>query len=158
MEEKLPKFLQEMKEENPFQVPPEYFKHLSAQTWERMQNTQDRRGRQWIPASFRSAVRTAGALLRPTVALGALALLIGLVIWWPNSGKIVGNEVMLTEQEILTYLAQNIDDFDVNELYDTDAVTMEDIHADFLGDPSDELELEPVLEELIEDLDLEDIL
>ncbi|NND09445.1 MAG: hypothetical protein HKN87_23980 [Saprospiraceae bacterium] len=158
MDEKLPKFLQEMKDENPFQVPPEYFKNLSTQTWKRMQKTQESRGIRWVPDGFRFAIRATVGLLRPTMAFGAIALLIGLAILWPNTEEFGGHGAMLTEQEILTYIAENVDDFDVNELYWAEALTMEEVPSDLLGDPSDELELEPVFEELIEDLDLEDIL
>lgn len=157
-EDQLPTFLQEMRGQNPFQVPPTYFKNLGEETWQRANPTRDRKGIRILPQGISSAFKVVIRRLRPSLILGAIALLIGLAVLWPSSSEDAESAMALTETEILEYLEANVDDFELSELYDANALTMEGVSIDMLGDPSQQLDLDPFYEELVEDLDLEDIL
>ena len=153
----LPKFLEKLKEENPFIVPHNYFRELPDEILGQIKKEEMAAS---AKLSWSARLKTYLQLLllpRPVLAIVTVALLIGGLFWWSqNQPETLLATADFDQEEILSYIQQNLDEFNESDFYTDDAAA-----ADLLQESFDDDDLIPLLEELIDEVDvetLEDIL
>lgn len=149
-EEKLPDFLEEMRGENPFKTPHNYFRGLPDQIMQRIQEEKSQTQPDSWWNSLANIVQKA-LIPKPVWAL-AMVLIVGGYFWMNNANQlhIQDLESDFTSGELAQYIQEHIDDFEVSDFYVHD---FEDV--DILGESMQDAEIEPLLDDLMEDIDLE---
>lgn len=146
-EERLPDFLQEIKGDNPFRIPHNYFREFPEQIMEQIQKEKEARSQN---AWWRFLVSRWDALSLPKPALALVMVLLISAIFWFNNSQNLSLEENFTSMEIAQYVQEHIDDFEVSDFY---VQELEGI--DILGEEWKADEMEPILDDLMEDMDLE---
>ncbi len=147
--ESLPPFLEEIRKDNPFKTPHNYFRELPDEIMERVgevqrSRTETGRSRDW----WKSWI--IGVRLQPAWAMAIIIVIAGVFlvqIPQPGSVPVGGN---LTSGEIAEYVQLHIDDFEESDFYQADAIEM-----DLLGETLESGAIDPILEDIMDDLDLE---
>ena len=150
--ESLSPFLAKMKEqEDGFEVPKNYFQSLPNQVFEKLGTE---------PSPLKIEQKSASGfwvnplrfLFQPkyAFALASVALLLIASVFWINNTPEEGLLANLSDEEIESYIFNNIDEFD-SELWMENDLGFDDL------DLSNEEE-EEYLDDLIEDMDVEDLL
>lgn len=150
--EELAPGLSKIKREQPFQVPPIYFKELPEEILEKA------RRQPTGPAWWSSLSEWMGSLLTPqrlVWQLAAVAVLLVAGIWMIRSNQEVNdlpNIADLSVEEMQVYVNNNIDEFDVDILLEESNLTYIDVPL--LDSTAIEQEY---LDEILDDLDLDDL-
>lgn len=147
--ESLPPFLEEIRKDNPFKTPHNYFRELPDEIMERVgelqrSGTKTTRSKDW----WKSWI--IGVRLQPAWAMAIIIVIAGVFlvqIMRPDSIP-VGED--LTSGEIAEYVQLHIDDFEESDFYQEDAIEM-----DILGETFESGAIDPILEDIMDDLDLE---
>ncbi len=146
-EEDTPDFLQGLKEENPFVVPHNYFKTLPDQVLDRLREGEESQVQQRVwPVLERWLIALWSP--RPALALATVLLAIGAFVFWPSGTEDAWMAADFSSDEILQYVSQNLDDFEAIDLYDGGEL-------DLLGEIISADDVDPYLEDLLEDVDIE---
>ena len=111
-EDHLPTFLKEMKKENPFQVPHNYFKQLPDRIMEEIikEDQSKSSGQQ----AWWQQVEEIFAKLwapKPILALASLLMLLGVWFFWPSQSQ-TDLFAEFSQDEIQQYVLENLDEFD----------------------------------------------
>lgn len=149
-EEKLPDFLEDLRGENPFQTPHNYFKGLPDQIMQRIQEekSQSQPDKWWHSLT---KILQSTLVPKPVWAI-ATVLVVGAYFWMNNVNQLNINDLEsdFTSVELAQYIQDHIDDFEVSDFYVHD---LEDV--DILSESMQDAEIEPLLDDLMEDIDLE---
>ncbi len=145
-EEEIPEFLEELKGEQPFHVPPTYFRSLQQDVMARIGQEDAKPRTAFFPTAF-----MAERWFRPVLALCACALIIAMV--WinqsPEPAEVAINE-NFSQEEIEQYLLVYLDDIDETYLYQEDLSGM-----DWIEETADLDESDKIWEGLLDELDEE---
>ena len=150
--EELAPGLSKIKREQPFQVPPTYFKELSEEILEKA------RRQPTGPVWLNSLSEWMGSLLTPqrlAWQLAAIAVLVVAGIWIIRSNQQVDdlpNIADLSVEEMQDYVSNNVGEFDVDILLEESNLTYIDVPL--LDSTAIEQEY---LDEILDDLDLDDL-
>ncbi len=154
--EDLSKRLRALRDENPFSVPPNYFEHLTDNTWKRMD--QQRAGQKVSSINVLGWLKPRGISHWVATAAVTSGLVIASILWF-RSGQDASPLDDISEHEIMEYIQNNLDDFDAEQLYKTDLLSMENLSMeDLLGDQLEGGDLIQVKNNLLEEIEIEDIL
>ena len=149
-EERLPGFLEDLKKDNPFKTPHNYFNTLPDQIIQRLQDEQNKGHQSWW-----QALLARWPVLNPKPVWALATMLIIISLFWVNTQN-PDSAATLVEDfspvEIAEYVQNHLDDFEVSDFYAQDIDNI-----DILGETMEMEELEPLLEELMDDIDLETI-
>jgi hypothetical protein len=148
-QESLPSFLEELRKDNPFKTPHTYFRELPDEIMGRVgevkrSGTETGRLKDWWEKWI------IGARLQPAWVIAIVIVISGvflLQIPQPDSIPVGGD---LTSGEIAEYVQLHIDDFEESDFYQADAIEM-----DILGETFENGVIDPILEDIMDDLDLE---
>ena len=147
----LPEALHKLKEENPFVIPHNYFKTLPDEV---MQKIRDEEATSKSLTHGWKSYLTSLLSPRPAWALAAVLVVMGVWIWWsqdaPSDTPAFVIQQDLTEEEVLAYVTDHIDEFEEMDFYSEEAA-----QQDLFNEYFNEEELDPVLDELIEEVDVE---
>lgn len=154
--EEIAPFLANLKKENPFEVPANYFEQLPDQLLEQAKLTPVERRAPHVSWLDR-LIASFAFMLRPQVAFGLICLVAltwtGIYTWKNQSQELVLSEATVIEN----YVNANIDDFDTDILAQVafDEERTEDLFPEDLD--LDEALMDEILDEL-EGVDIEDLL
>ncbi len=152
-EPELPEQLKSKRTENPFVVPHNYFRELPDEIMRAVQEDQSAIANRPGWAHYFSSWLRTWLTPRPVMAMATLVLLLGGVFWWtanaPDDDLLTMEE--FEQHEIMQYIEKHLDEFDEADFYTDDAAAMDH--------PLQELievdELQPYLDDIIEDVDIE---
>lgn len=147
--ERLPDFLKEMRNDNPFVTPHNYFKELPDQIMSRIQSENSRRqvpkGQQLL--SFFGRI----FIPKPAWALATVIVVAGLFyINLPRPAVTMSFEEEFSPNDIAQYVQNHIEEFDESDFYHLDFEA-----SDVLIETLDPEEIDPIFDNLIDDIDLE---
>ena len=147
--EELPDFLQEMRRDNPFKTPHNYFNALPEQIMQRIQEESTRTSQKWWQVLYTKWQSRLSP--KPAWALAIVVIVAGLVFYnIPNTDSTQMLAGDFTSVEIAQYVQNHIDDFEVSDFYAQDMDDME-----ILGETIETDEIDPLLDDLMDDIDLE---
>ncbi len=147
---KLPDEVENRKGENPFIVPHNYFKNLPDEILGRIHSEEEEvpKSVSWIQ-QWIEAISTR-IFPRPVMAL-AIVLLVAIMVWWPRQKD---EQILalqhLEQEEIAAYIEANIDEFNEMDFYTDEAA-----NADPMEESLQEDNLAPLVDDLLEDVDIE---
>lgn len=151
-EDHLPEFLKDLKKENPFQVPHNYFKHLPDQIMEEIKAKENsRQAKQNVWWHNLAGTITNFWAPKPILALASLLLVLGLWFFWPSPGQ-SDFFAEFSQDDIQHYIIENLDEFDENYFYHVDPSTLSTIINGL-----DQEEMDDLMDQIIDDLDEETI-
>ncbi len=149
----LPPILKERKDENPFVIPHNYFKGLPDEILERVKEESSHDSISWT-AKLSSGLFT---LLQPRVVLAfaSIAIVVAGMFWWAQS-SMTSDELLATadfdQEELATYIFDHLDEFNESDFYTDEAAALDPMEESF-----DEQNVDPLLDELIDDFDMESL-
>ena len=150
----LPPILKEMKGENPFGVPHNYFKGLPDEVLDQIrQEKQPHASNSWITNLSKSLI----AIFQPRaiLAFASIGIVIAGMFWWAQSSS--SSDTLFAaedfdQQELATYILDHLDEFNESDFYTNEAASLDPMEETF-----DEQDLDPLLDELIDDFDTESL-
>ncbi|MCB0684873.1 MAG: hypothetical protein KDC53_00060 [Saprospiraceae bacterium] len=149
-ERKLPDFLEDLRKENPFTTPHNYFDALPDQI---MQRIHEENSRSLKNSWWEELLSRWNLMLNPSPAWAlAMVLIMGTVFWISNPNN-HGTELLqdhFSANEIAEYVQNHIDEFEVSDFYAQD---VDDI--DILSETLRSDEIDPIFNDLMDDIDLE---
>jgi hypothetical protein len=148
-DEKLPDFLRELRKDNPFVTPHNYFKELPDKIMTRIQSDKSRSQVSKWDQILMSVDRI--FLHKPVWSLATVIILAGLLyLKQPQPSNEISFDQEFSAIDIAQYVQTHIDDFDENDFYIHDPENL-----DLLGESIDSEDLDPNFDDLINDFDLE---
>ncbi|MBK8502739.1 MAG: hypothetical protein IPL46_11255 [Saprospiraceae bacterium] len=147
--DRLPDFLREMRNDNPFVTPHNYFKELPDQIMSRIQS--DKSGRQ--VSKWAQLLMAIDRIFIPKLAWALATVIIVTGLFYLNLPRPVATESFNQEfsaTDIAQYVQTNIDDFDESDFYDHDLEAF-----DLLGESINNEDIDPIFHDLLDDIDLE---
>jgi hypothetical protein len=151
-EEGIPQFLQDLKKEKPFITPHNYFKELPDLIMQRIQEEEVRK----IKPSFAEVLwNLLRSYLSPKPAWALAVMVVVAAVFFfelEKPSEMLTLEQAISTQEISNYVQSHIDEFDEHDFYTTEVA-----ETDFLGESVTQEDLDPMLDGLIDDIDLETI-
>jgi hypothetical protein len=150
--DQIPEFLKDLKRENPFQVPPNYFKHLPDQIMEKIV-AEERERKAEHPGWWRYLEGVLAHLWapKPILALASVLLVLGVWFFWLSSSQ-PEYFAEFTPDDIQHYVIEHLDEFDENYFHDVAPFTLSNIDNGWNPEEMDDL-----LDQIIDDLDEETI-
>ena len=158
--EQLSPLLRGLKEKGTgFSVPENYFQQLPDQILEQLKpSTQERVTAR--PIWLENFQQFMLSLFQPRFALAlasVLILVVAIIFINPGSNEEVAMSIDLTEEEISAYIADNIEEFNIDMLIEGGEIDLGVISpTNTLSNPEEE-DLDEYLDEIIDDLDLEEL-
>ena len=146
-DDRLPDLLQGTKKHNPFQIPHNYFREFPDQLMEKIIEESEKKNREsWWQSIF---TRWHLALSpKPIMALGVMAVVAAL--FWLSRPGTSSLQDEFTSGEIAQYIQEHIDDFEVSDFYVQDLEGIDILAEEIEGD-----DVKPILDDLMEEMDLE---
>jgi hypothetical protein len=147
--ERLPDFLREMRRDNPFVTPHNYFKELPDQIMARIQSDKSRKQ---IP-KWQQLLPIIDWIFRPKPAwaMATVIVVAGLLyVNLPNPVADVSFNQEFSTTDIAQYVQTHIDDFEESDFYRQGFEA-----SDILGESLSTEDIDPIFNDLIDDLDLE---
>ena len=146
----LPSFLKEMKNESPFMVPEGYFEALSQSIMDEVASEK------LVPGHTATAMRSIQSTWMKVLKYAAILVAfsgVTLFLWKNPQIESISTDWAegVTNDEIQSYVLENLDQFEVVDFYDQDL----DLDIDLLEGSFKEDELEEMLPEMLDDIDIE---
>jgi len=142
-------FLSEIKKENAFKVPKDYFKTLPDDVLKQVQVTSNTTEQSTTQSSWLDwLIENIAVLFQPKYAVGfatALILIVASVYFFQNPTDDLDGSAQLSE-----YVEENIDEFDVEMLWEASVFEGDE---NYIDETENDAGFEEDLEELINDLD-----
>ena len=149
--ERLPEFLEEMRKDNPFVTPHNYFKELPDQVMVRIQSEKSRSK----ASNLHQVLSVFDRIFIPKPAWTLAAVIIVASFFYmnrPRPAAITLIDQEFTSADLAQYVQTHIDDFDESDFY-YQGFEGTDLLAETL-DPED---IDPIFNDLIDDIDLESL-
>lgn len=146
-EDRLPDLLQRTNKHNPFQIPHNYFREFPDQLMEQIFEESLKKNREsWWQSIFKRLHLALNP--KPIMALGMMVLVAAL--FWLSRPGTSSLQDEFTSGEIAQYIQEHIDEFEVSDFYVQDLEGIDILAEEFDGD-----DVEPILDDLMEEMDLE---
>lgn len=150
--EEIPAFLQDLKKENPFITPHNYFKDLPDLIMHRIYQEAEQKVQPSVYEVLRNFLRPF-LTPKPAWALALVVVVAGIFFFdleKPNASLTL--EDGISTEEISEYVQLHLDEFEEYDFYTTEVAEI-----DILGESLGQEEIDPMFDGLIDDIDLETI-